>query len=364
MQEPTILPPGEEDEQVVTGSSALSKIEEADRSHMIRTARDNPRKITKFVQDLTEIACYSQETAAEMIYSLPRAGKQLVGPSVRFAEAVLSMWGNARAGMEVVDVDRAAGVVTAEGRFYDCERNVGIALRKRRRIVAKTINADAIQVTGDAISSIAFRDAILRSVPKALWNPVWQKAKQTAVGEAKSIGAIRVAQLEGFGKLGITEVQVFNALGVPGLADIGPDEILAMQAWKKQLNEGDCTVEDIFGSPEDEAIDKLMQELGWNQTKQRMSREQFKGDRSKHLAFLQSEKEKLDRLKPQGNAKPQGEHKATRAAKAQPNDEPKPDSSPAGDTIASGGSPTGTTTDGSVVDETESQPEEKKESLW
>src|SRR5208337_1336806 len=112
MSEPTILPPQDDEEQVIVGSSALTKLEEADRSHMIRTARDNPRKITEFVQELTALSCYSPDTASEMIYSLPRAGKQLVGPSIRFAEAVLSCWGNARAGVEVVDVDRGAGIVT------------------------------------------------------------------------------------------------------------------------------------------------------------------------------------------------------------------------------------------------------------
>lgn len=299
MNDPTIIPPGQQDEvgeEVAYGGSALSKLEEADRAHMIATARKYPRSITKFVQDLTELSCYSAETAMEMIYSLPRAGKQLTGPSVRFAEAALACWGNCRAGMEVVDVDRREGVVTAEGRFYDCEKNYGFALRKRRRIVAKQINADAIQVTGDAINSIAFRDAVLRGIPKALWSPVWNKAKSTAVGDAKSIAVIRQGQMEAFNKLGVTEVQVLNALGVPGMADIGPDQILAMQAWRKQLNDGESAIEDIFGSPEDELIEKLMTQLGWNDSKKRMSRETHKGNRSGHLEYVQEQVAKAEKL--------------------------------------------------------------------
>jgi hypothetical protein len=291
---PEYLHPGEDEEEVITTNSSITAIEEADRSHQIATARRYPRKISEFVKDITELSTLSQETAAAMIYSLPRANKQIVGPSIRFAEAALACWGNARAGVEVVDVDKKEGIVTAEGRYYDCEKNVGIALRKRRRIVAKTINADSIQVTGDAISSIALRDAILRSIPKALWGPAWERAKSTAAGDAKSMAQIREQLLTVFRTLGVTDVQVYNTLSdygtaVSGPADLGADQILAMQAWHKQLKEGDCTIEDIFGSPLDEEVDKIMVELGWSETKKRMSRDNYKGRREEHLNYLREQ---------------------------------------------------------------------------
>lgn len=288
-----VISPNEDHEEVtpLNDSHTITAIEEADRSHQIATARRYPRSLTAFTKELTELACLSQPTAMAMIYSLPRAGKQIVGPSVRFAEAVLACWGNARAGVEVVDVDRKEGIVTAEGRYYDCEKNVGIALRKRRRIVAKVINGDSIQVTGDAISSIAFRDAILRSVPKALWEPIWEKAKNTAAGDAKSMQAIRDGLLQVFRTLGVTDVQLFNALSefgtvVAGPADLGADQILALQAWHKQLQSGDCTLEDIVGSPLDAEIEELMTALQWSETKKRMSRESYKGRRQEHLDYL------------------------------------------------------------------------------
>ncbi|MGP8268928.1 MAG: hypothetical protein ACLQLH_02575 [Terracidiphilus sp.] len=282
---PQYLSPGD-DEEVLAMSTSLSKIEEADRSHQIATARQYPRSITEFTKQLTEIACLSQPTAMAMIYSLPRAGKQIVGPSIRFAEAVAACWGNIRVGVEVVDVDRKERVVVSEGRYYDCEKNVGIALRKRRRIVAKEVNADSIQITGDAGSSIALRDAILRGVPKAIWEPIFEQAKKTAAGDAKSMEQIRTILLQHFRTLAITDVQIFNALEVTGPADLGPDQILALQAWKKQLNDGDCTIEEIFGSPLDEQIQALMDSLDWNGTKQRMSREAYKGRRQEHLDYL------------------------------------------------------------------------------
>jgi hypothetical protein len=316
MAEPEILSPGQDDDsnQQSVATSSISKLEEADRAHMIATARKYPRNITKFVNDLTELACYSQETAMEMMYSLPRAGKQLVGPSVRFAEAALACWGNARAGMEVVDVDRGAGIVTAEGRYYDCERNVGFALRKRRRIVAKKIDGDSIQVTGDAVSSIAFRDVVLRSIPKALWKPVWEKSKHTAVGQAKSMEQIRAGLVEHFTKLGVTQAQIFNSLEIQGMADIGPDEIIALNAWKKQIAEGDSTLEELFGFKEEAEADELMAKLGWNAAKIQMCKGNYKGRSSDMLAYLRSEVEKLGRNTAQaGNGAPEAAGGAAQA---------------------------------------------------
>jgi len=197
--------------------------------------------------------------------------------------------------MEVVDVDRAVGVVTAEGRFYDCERNVGFALRKRRRIVAKKIDADSIQITGDAINSIAFRDVVLRCVPKALWKPVWDKSKATAVGQAKSMEVIRAQMVEHFTKLGITTLQIFNALEVQGLVDIGPDQIIALNAWKKQLAEGDSTIEEIFGFKDEAEANDLMQKLGWNAAKQQMCKSNYKGRSSEMMDYLRSEVQKAGR---------------------------------------------------------------------
>lgn len=290
---PEYLSP-DEDEEVVTEGGTLSALEEADRSHQVATAKRFPRSLTQFRKELAEIAQMNPHVAQEMMYSLPRAGKQLVGPSIRFAEAALSAYGNARAGVEVVDVQRTEDGcwVVAEGRFYDCEKNVGIAIRTRRRVVAKTINADAIQVTGVAASSIALRNSILRGVPKALWADLFEKAKATAVGEIKSIAEVIDRLFAVITKMGVTETMIFNALNIAGKDDVGADQIIAMQSWQNQLSAGESTIEDIFGSPDDVEIERLMNALGWNDTKKRLSAQSFRGRRSEHLQYLREEAQK------------------------------------------------------------------------
>jgi len=294
---PEVIPPNkqyapannhEEEEVVATGS--LDVIERSALQHQVVVAKKYPRDYTTFISKLTQLAQMSQPVALEMMYSVPRAGKQLIGPSVRFAEALISCWGNATATTEVVDVDREW--LTAEGRFYDCETNVRLAVRVRRRITDKEgrrFNADMIGVTGAAAQSIALRGAILRGVPKALWADKFEMAKETAVGKVKSITELRDIMFTTFAGLGVTELRLLNALEIAGKADVTTDHILAMQSWHKQLKAGDANIEEIFGSPDDDEIKVLMDQLGWNAAKQEMSLKSFKGKRTEHLAYLKDE---------------------------------------------------------------------------
>lgn len=290
----TVMPPEQDEDELVAGESSLSIHEEADRSHQVSTAKKFPRSITKFRNDLTAIAMASQPVAMEMMYSLPRAGKQLIGPSVRFAEALVVCWGNARVGVEVVDVDTHEQVVVAEGRFYDCENNVGFAIRTRRRNVMTKKDADSYQVTGASASSIALRNAILRGVPKALWADIFEKAKATASGGAASIATIREELTKFFAALGVTQVKLHATLGIEGAADMGPDEIVAMSAWRKQLQAKESTIEDIFGSPDDDEIEWLTKVLGWTETQKRMSKSNFAHSKAEHLAYVRAEAAKAN----------------------------------------------------------------------
>lgn len=312
MPDPQIISPGQNDGQEQEGevieSSSLSKIEEAALQSQVSVAQKFPRSITVFRRQLREIATMDPTIAMEMMYSLPRAGKQLVGPSVRFAEALVSCWKNARVSVEVVDVDTVENHVTAEGRFYDAEANVGFAIRVRRRNVMKR-DADGYQVTGQAASSIALRNAILRGVPKALWADIFEAAKETAVGKAASIVQMRDEMVKVFGALGVTEKKVLDALGIAGREDMGADELIAMKAWRKQLNEKTHTVEDIFGDPAQDEVESLMMTMKWAEAKKAQSRQAFKGRTSEHLEYLRAEAAKagIKNEQPQQQAAPKQE---------------------------------------------------------
>jgi len=285
-----VISPGEyeEDEEVVS-NSALTAYEEAERNSQVSIAKLYPRKLTIFRQELSEIARMNQPVAMEMMYSIPRAGKQLIGPSVRFAEAVLSSWGNCHAAVRIKDV--SGDFIVAESAFFDAEKNVRLTVEVKRRITdrdGRRFNTDMIGVTGSAASSIALRGAILRGVPKALWADIFDQAKKTAAGDVSSMEKTRSEMVAIFRALGVTDAMLLNALNVPGMADIGTEEIVALAAWHKQLLSKDSTLEDIFGSSDDAEIDQAMAALKWNEAQKTMARTNYKGRRSELLDHVRA----------------------------------------------------------------------------
>lgn len=288
---PQIISPGEyeEDEQEIVSDSQLTAYEEAERSSQVSIAKKYPRSMTFFRRELAEIARMSQPVAMEMMYSVPRSGKQLIGPSVRFAEAALSCWGNCHAAVRIKDV--AGDFIIAESAFFDAEKNARITVEVKRRITDKTgkrFGTDMIGVTGAAASSIALRGAILRGIPKALWADLFEQAKLTAAGEVESLDKTRNEKVALFRALGVTDAMLLNALNIPGIADIGTEEIVAMSTWHKQLIAKDCTLEDIFGSTEDAEIDTLMGQLNWNEAQKTMAKTNYKGRRSELLDHVRT----------------------------------------------------------------------------
>lgn len=285
-----VIPPNEAEGEIPLTAGMMTAIEEGDRRSMIAAAKANPRSIVAFRKELDELVTLSEGVAQEMTYSLPRGDKQIIGPSVRFAEVVCYCYRNLRAASEVIDVGDKQ--VTARGIVYDAERNNGRADNVSRNITTssgKRYNQDMIGTTGNAASQIAFRNAVLHYVPKALWLESWEKSKAAAVGSVETIGKKRTDALTHFNQMGVTDVMVFNTLGVRGTEDIKTDELVALKSWAREIKAGTRSIEDIFGSPLDEEIERTMKALGWNETQKRLSRTSFAGNREGHLAYVKAE---------------------------------------------------------------------------
>ena len=71
----------------VVESSALERITRSEIDVQIATAHRFPRSIARFKQEALSMATLDEETAAACFYVVPRAGKNIEGPSIRLAEA-------------------------------------------------------------------------------------------------------------------------------------------------------------------------------------------------------------------------------------------------------------------------------------
>lgn len=228
-------------------AGVMTAISRAEIDSQITTARAYPRSIRKFLTEAKDMVTLDTGIAEACMYALPRDGKTIEGPSARFAEIVAHAWGNCRAGARVVAEE--GDFVIAQGIFHDLERNVSITFEVKRRITdkyGKRYKPDMIGVTGNAASSIAFRNAVLKGVPKAMWQSLYDAAKRVAVGDATTLVAKRDVALAYFAKLGVHAEQLCGRLGVGGIEDIGLDELAVLNGLRTAIRENETTVDQAF----------------------------------------------------------------------------------------------------------------------
>jgi hypothetical protein len=193
------------------------------------------------------MATLTPEIAASCIYAIPRDGKTVEGPSARFAEVMVSAWGNMRAEGKTIGDD--GQFVTARGTAWDVESNVAIAFEVKRRITkanGQTFNADMVMTTGNAASSIALRNAILKVIPTAFWKPIYNSVRQVIAGDAKTFAVRRDDMLKAFAVMGVTVERVCAAIGVKGKADITLEHMATLTGFYNALKDGDTTIEEAF----------------------------------------------------------------------------------------------------------------------
>ncbi len=224
----------------------LAKVE---LDQAISTAKAYPRSLTRVRDNISALVMLDDETAKECVYALPRGGKPIKGPSVRFAEIVASQYGNCKVGSRVVDVNKFEKYVEAEGVFIDLESGMQRTARIRRKISDKNgrvYNDDMIVVTGNAACAIALREAILKGVPKALWRRAYDEAEGVIAGDIKTLAERREGAIRAFAAWGITPDQIFASLEITGMDEIGLDQIATLTAMFKAIKAGEQQVEDYF----------------------------------------------------------------------------------------------------------------------
>lgn len=246
--------PHEEGIVPVAEGSMLSVIDAAEINQQIATAHRFPRSLTSFRRRVYQMVTIDTETAESCIYAVPRDGKMIDGPSIRFAELLLVAWGNHRSAAEVSNIDEE--FIVASGVFFDLETNGAIQAKVMRRITGKPsqqfpkgkrYSQDMIATTGNAACSIALRNAVLRGIPKALWKDLFDEAKKVAGGTAQTFAARRDKVMKELGIQGATPDMVFGLLGVKGVEDMTTEHLVHLRGLQNAIKDNETTVEEAFG---------------------------------------------------------------------------------------------------------------------
>lgn len=237
-------------------AGAVALLNKGEIDMQIATAHKFPRSIKRFRDEALQMVTLNETIAQECIYSLPRDGKNIEGASARFAEVIVSAWGNSRAGARVVSDQ--GDFVTAQAVFHDLEKNVAITYEVQRRIVdrqGRRFKPDMIGVTANAACSIALRNAILKGVPKAFWSDLYEQARQTAIGDVQTLANRRARALAVLQKMGVQPAQVFAFLNITGEEDMTLEHLGTLYGITTAIRDGDTTPEQAFSKAAADTVD-------------------------------------------------------------------------------------------------------------
>lgn len=241
----------------VQQAEMLQAINRSEVDMQIATAKQYPRHIPTVLNTIATLATLDAETAEDCFYVLRRAGANgsnaIEGLSVRMAEIIAGAWGNLRVQTRIIGND--GKTVTAQGVCHDLETNVAVSVEVKRRITDKngrTFSEDMQVVTGNAASAIAFRNAVLKVVPKAVTKRVIADVKQVAMGKALDLETSRQRMVEYFAKLGVTEELLLEYLELKKREEIDKERVFELRALANAIKEGTTTVQEAFMQPVEE----------------------------------------------------------------------------------------------------------------
>lgn len=243
----------------VKQADMLEAINRAEVDIQIATAKQYPRDLNATLNKIATYATMDRETAEDCFYVLRRKGNDgqysvIEGLSVRMAEIIAGAWGNLRVQTRIIGND--GRMITAQAICHDLETNFAVSKEVKRRITDKngrTYSEDMQVVTGNAAASIAFRNAVLAVIPKAITKKVINEVKLVALGQSIDVETARQNCIANYAKRGVTVKMLCDYLGINSTAEIDKERLFELKATLTAINEGTTTVHETFIKPNLEA---------------------------------------------------------------------------------------------------------------
>ncbi len=243
------------------GVEIVRQHETAAMDVQVATAQKLGRSIRHFQADLESWACATQEIADECTYLLEKGGTKIVGPSIRFAELLMASYRHIVA--DTFIEEEAHGYVVVGAMVRDLFRNIAVRARVRRNILKRDgktrYKQDVIQSTVQAAASLALRNAIIRLIPKALWQPIWLKSRAVAQGMDPETGKPVIPFKEQaqraisfMGSLGATEEAVLAFCGVDSKEALTPDHLIHLRNTARAVRAGEIDIDAALAVKEDD----------------------------------------------------------------------------------------------------------------
>lgn len=238
-------------------AEVLQAINRSEVDMQIATAKQYPRDLPTVLNKIATLATMDKDTAEDCFYRLRRNGADgpnvIEGLSVRMAEIIADSWGNLRIQTRIIGND--GKTITAQGICHDLESNVAVSVEVKRKITdkfGKTFSEDMQVVTGNAASAIAFRNAVLKVVPKAVTKRIISDIKQVALGQSIDLETARKNVIEYYENIGVKEEMLYGYLGIRKREEIDKEMLFELRAVANAIKEGTTSIEDLFIKPAEE----------------------------------------------------------------------------------------------------------------
>ena len=246
-----------EDYQIVQvqQTEVLNAINRAEIDIQISTAKQYPRHLPSVLNQIKTYATMDEDTASECFYALYRNGANgstqvIEGLSVRMAEIIAGAWGNLRVATRIIGND--GKTIKAQAVCHDLETNVAISTEVDRSITyksGKTFSQDMQVVTGNAAAAIAFRNAVLKVIPKAVTKRVIEEVKKVAMGQALDLEKQRQTLIQFFAKFNVSEQMILDLMQISKREELDSERVFTLKGIYNAIKEGSSTVEESFTKP-------------------------------------------------------------------------------------------------------------------
>jgi|WetSurMetagenome_2_1015567.scaffolds.fasta_scaffold06020_13 hypothetical protein len=161
--------------------------------------------------------CRRVSLAEQAIYSYPKGGQQITGPSIRLAEAIIRSWGNCLAGLTEVDRNKESSSMLAYA--WDLETNTMIRkefkvphsrdTKKGKQIL--TDDRDIYEMTANQ-GARRMRACILGLIPGDVVDAAMEECNKTLTANVGSVQDAIKNMLLVFEKIGVTKQMIEKRL--------------------------------------------------------------------------------------------------------------------------------------------------------
>lgn len=197
--------------------------------------------------------CQRQTLAEQAIYSYPRGGQNVSGPSIRLAEAIAQTWGNIDYG--VIELNQSGGASEMMSYAWDLETNTRVTKiftvehkRDTKKGSFKLEDSRDIYEATANFGARRMRACILGVIPGDVVDMAVNECKKTQMKDYNDLPSQeKISKIEKLFKkdFKVSKEQLEKYTG-RNLADFGADEISDLWGVYKSLKDGQAKVVDYF----------------------------------------------------------------------------------------------------------------------